>query len=55
LRDLVGLIDARIEQLSGSADSAGAESASAETTDDAITANPQPEAEGTEEGDTNGD
>ncbi|MDQ3162455.1 MAG: 50S ribosomal protein L10 [Actinomycetota bacterium] len=55
LRDLVGLIDARIEQLSGSADSAGAESASAETTDDAITANPQPEAEGTEEGETNGD
>ena len=55
LRDLVGLIDARIEQLSGSADSAGAESASAETTDDAITANPQPEAEGTKEGDTNGD
>jgi len=55
LRDLVGLIDARIEQLSGSADSAGAESASAETTDDAITANPQPEAEGTEKGETNGD
>jgi len=55
LRDLVGLIDARIEQLSGSADSTGAESASAETTDDAITANPQPEAEGTEEGGTNGD
>ncbi|MBA2462775.1 MAG: 50S ribosomal protein L10 [Actinobacteria bacterium] len=55
MRDLVGLIDARIEQLGGAgappvAASAGAESAIAENADETTTTtNPQPEAGGEEE------